>query len=93
MIEAHRVKNHFVRGYYSAGMFGYCVDHSIYCVMRLKERLDISRKALESGDLITTIDVGTIKRARCGCLKSQVTDPAGQIKSKATVITASANPL
>ncbi len=33
----------FDRGYYSRALFRYCVDHGHFCVMRLKERLQLSR--------------------------------------------------
>ena len=51
----------FDRGYYSDKLFSHCVAHDHFCVMRLKEKLNISRKALEKGDLITTIDIGDKK--------------------------------
>ena len=51
----------FDRGYFSENMFAYCTEHNHYCVMRLKEKLNLSRKALKNGDLITTLSIGDKK--------------------------------
>lgn len=48
----------FDRGYYSDDFFTYCVDHNHYCVIRLKEKLNLSRKALNSDNITTNITVG-----------------------------------
>ena len=43
----------FDRGYYAEWLFRYCVSHSHPCVMRLKEKIKISRASL--GDTITIL--------------------------------------
>lgn len=54
----------FDRGYYSDDMFTYCVDHNHYCVIRIKENLNLSKTALKSNDITTTITVGDKKSPR-----------------------------
>ena len=54
----------FDRGYYSDDMFSYCVDHNHYCVIRLKEKLNLSKKVLKSNNVTTTISVGDKKNPR-----------------------------
>ena len=43
----------FDRGYYSEDMFRYCVEHGYFCVLRLKECLNLSKKC--SGDTISVL--------------------------------------
>ena len=43
----------FNRGYYSEWLFRYCVSHSHSCVMRLKEKINISKAS--HGDTITIL--------------------------------------
>lgn len=42
------------RGYYSYRLFHHCIEHEHPCVMRLKEKIKISRQS--KGDTITTIE-------------------------------------
>ena len=47
----------FDRGYYSEKMFRYCADHGHYCVMRLKENINLSKLAgKKNADMITTLE-------------------------------------
>ena len=43
----------FDRGYYSEDMFRYCVEHGYFCVLRLKECLNLSKKC--SSDTISVL--------------------------------------
>lgn len=47
----------FDRGYYSKDMFRYCVEHGHYCVMRLKEGINLSKAVgKKHHDIITTLE-------------------------------------
>lgn len=43
----------FDRGYYSENLFRYCVEHNHFCLMRLKEGINIAKKC--TGDIITVL--------------------------------------
>ena len=43
----------FDRGYYSEGMFRYCVEHNHLCVMRLRENFKLSKNC--KGETLTTL--------------------------------------
>ncbi len=47
----------FDRGYYSEGMFRYCVDHNHLCVMRLRENYKMAKNC--KGDTITILPGNT----------------------------------
>ena len=51
----------FDRGYYSKAMFHYCVEHGYYCVMRLKEGLNLSKSVGKKRHDIITILPGDPK--------------------------------
>lgn len=48
----------FDRGYYSEDMFRYCVEHGYFCVLRLKECLNLSKNAA----VIPSLSFQAVKR-------------------------------
>lgn len=52
----------FDRGYYSEKMFRYCTDNNHFCLMRLKERIKLTKAC--HGQKITTL-VGDSKLKTC----------------------------